>query len=71
MFSATYFLEVSARVSYRVATNGLFRDKKSSKISIFDAIITKQKRRRATKTIYVFERISEYSYLVQLHIFWK
>ena len=47
--SATYFMEVSARVSLRVATKSLFRGKKSSKITIFDNIIVKQKRKSAIK----------------------
>ena len=56
--SATYFLKISACLSLRVVTNGLFTDKKSSKISIFHAIIVKQKRRSATKAIYVFQTCS-------------
>ena len=42
MSSAAYVLEVSKRVSLKVVTTGLFRGTKSSKISIFDAIIVKQ-----------------------------
>ena len=42
MSSATYFQEVSTKASQIVVTNGLFRGKKPSKISIFDVIIVKQ-----------------------------
>ena len=38
----THFLEVGAHVSPNVTTNGSFRDKQISKISIFEAIILKQ-----------------------------
>ena len=37
--SATYLLEVSARVSLRVVTDSVYRGKKSSKICIFDVIM--------------------------------
>ena len=33
--SDTYFLEVSAHVSLKVATNDYFRDKESMKIKLF------------------------------------
>ena len=54
--SAAYFLKMNARVSLRVVTNRLFRDKKSSKIGIFHSIIVKQKRGSATKAIYIFRQ---------------
>ena len=47
--SATYFLEVGARVSLKVAAKKFFRGKKVRKFSIFKAIILKQKFRSATK----------------------
>ena len=53
-WTTTYFLEVSARVSAKVATNGSFRGKRTSKNRIFEAIIRKQKRRSTTKVIYAF-----------------
>ena len=40
--TATHFLEVCARVSSKVATNGSFRGKRISKINIFEAIILNQ-----------------------------
>ena len=46
---------MSARVSFKVATNGFFRDKRTSKINIFKVIILNQKRRNATEVIHVFE----------------
>ena len=51
-----------------ITTDGSFRDKAILRISIFDAIIVTQKRRIATKAIYVFQRILECPYIVQLHI---
>ena len=42
--------------------------KKSSKVSILDAINVKQRRSSATKAIYVFLRILESSHLFQIHI---
>ena len=41
-WTTIYFLEVCARVSPKVTTNGIFRAKQISKISIFEAIILKQ-----------------------------
>ena len=38
-WTTTYFLEVSARVSSKIATNCSFRGKRTSKISFFDAVI--------------------------------
>ena len=69
--SGTYFLEVSPRVSLRVVTNGLFRGKKSLKISIFHAIIVKKKQRSQSKKTEVSLTNLECSCLVQKCIFWK
>ena len=41
-WTTTYFLEVRAGVSLKLTTNGSFRGKQISKISIFEAIILKQ-----------------------------
>ena len=57
--STIHFLEGSTRVLLKVATNDYL--KKPLKISIYEAIILKQKRKSAT----------EGSYLVQPHIFCK
>ena len=46
--STTYFLEVSAHVSLKVATSG-FLEVKNIKNSIFDAINTKQERKSLTR----------------------
>ena len=46
---------MSARVSLKVATNGSFKGKRTSKINIFEAIILNQKWRSATEVIHVFE----------------
>ena len=48
---------MSARASLKVATNGYFKDKRNSKINIFEAIILNQKWRSATKVIHVFEMV--------------
>ena len=65
------FLEVGARVSSKVATNRSFRDKQTSKINNFDAIILNQKRRSVTEVNHVFEMVLKGLYLLQLYIFWK
>ena len=49
----TYFLEVSADVSLKGGTSGIFRGKKHTKWQ-FDAIHMKQKRRSLTKVADVF-----------------
>ena len=51
LFSPTSSLAVNTGVWVKVVTNGSFSDKQNSKkkISIFETIIVKQKRRRATK----------------------
>ena len=41
-WKTVHFLEVCARVSSKVTTNGSFRGKEISKVSIFEAIILKQ-----------------------------
>ena len=43
-WTTIYFLEVCARVLPKVTTNGSFGDNQISKISIFEAIILKQKK---------------------------
>ena len=70
-WTTTDFLEVSAHVSSKIATNGSFRDKRIKKIIIFEGIISNQKRRSTTKVIHVFEMFLEALYLLQLYIFWK
>ena len=65
-YSATYFLEVGARVSLKVATIVFFRGKNVQKFSFFKAYSLTQKRGSATKAIYVFQRILERS-----ATFWK
>ena len=41
-WTTVHFLEVCAHVSSKVTTNGSFRGKETSKVSIFEAIILKQ-----------------------------
>ena len=53
-WTATDFLEVSARVLSKIATNGCLRGKQTSKINIFGAIILNPKRGSATEVIHVF-----------------
>ena len=65
--STIHFLEGSTRVLLKVATNDYL--KKPLKISIYEAIILKQKRKSATKVIVVLVVILEVLYLVQLHFF--
>ena len=65
------FLELYARVSPKVTTNGSFRGKQISKISFSEAIILKQRRRSVTEEIYLFMLILECLCLEQLQIFWK
>ena len=50
----TYFLEVGARFSVKVATKAFLRGKKTFKNLDFCGILLKQKWRNATKTIEVF-----------------
>ena len=50
-YTATYFLEMSARFSLKVATNDLFRVKTPLKIGNSDF---KEKRWSAIKVIYAF-----------------
>ena len=50
----TYFLEVSAHPSLKVAINGSFRSKKIQKFSIFKAFFLKQKRMSTNKKIEAF-----------------
>ena len=54
-WKTTNFLKVSASVLSKVATNDLFRGKRTSKLNIFEAIILNQKRRSATEVIHVFK----------------
>ena len=70
-WTTTDLLEVSARVSSKVTTNGSFRRKRNSKINFFEAIILNQKRKRATEVIHAFKMILEGLYLLQLYIFCK
>ena len=58
-----------AHVSLKVATSGPFRCKKTSKMSIFEAITLRKN--EAVRSIEIFWKILERSNLVQLHIFWK
>ena len=51
-WTTTGFLDVSALVSSKVATNGSFRGKRISKISFFEAIILNQKWSNGKKIIY-------------------
>ena len=71
--ATTNFLEVSARVLLKVATNGSFRGKRISKINIFEAIILNQKWRSGKKIIYFFIIILEcvYHALRYIKINWK
>ena len=69
--TTTYFLEVSGRVSSKVATNGSFRGKRISKMNIFEAIILSKERRSASEVIRVFVVVLEGPHLLQLYIFWK
>ena len=61
--TTTDFLEVSARVSSKVANNGSFRGKRILKINTFEAIILNQKWRSGKKIIYFFIIILEFVYL--------
>ena len=69
--SATYFLEVGARVSLKVTAKKFFRGKRVRKFSLFKAIILKQKFKSATEKNGVPLINLALLYLVQLHIFWK
>ena len=55
--SAIYFLEVVAHLSLKVATAGSFRCKKTSKMSIFEAI--NLSKNEVVRSIYVFRKILE------------
>ena len=52
--SKTYFLEVSAHVSLKVAAEGSFRGKKIQKLSVVNTFFLKQKQGSATKSTEVF-----------------
>ena len=54
-YSTTYFLEVSACVSLKVAMKVFFRGKQIQKFIFLEAYSLKQKRENATKPIYVFQ----------------
>ena len=62
---------MNSSVSIKVVTSTFLKGKKTSKISIFEAIILKQKRRGKIKKNYIFVLILECSCLAQLQIFWK
>ena len=63
------FLEVIVHLSLKVATSGPFRCKKTSKISVFEAITLRKN--EVVRSIYVFRKILQRSNFVQLDIFWK
>ena len=67
--SATYFLELGACLSLKLATKQSFRDKKNYVNLDLQAIFLKQKRRSATKKIEVSLKNLECSCLAQKHIF--
>ena len=67
----TYFLEVSAHASLKVATKASCRSKKIKKFSIFKARFLKQKRGSTTKKSEVSVTNLASLYLVQSYIFWK
>ena len=72
-WTTTGFLGVSACVSLKVATNGLFRGERISKINIFEVIILNQKWSNGKKVIYFFIIILEFIYLAlrYIKINWK
>ena len=72
-WTTTGFLRVSACVSSKVATNGLFRGERISKINIFEVIILNQKWSNGKKVIYFFIIILEFIYLAlrYIKINWK
>ena len=67
-WTTTGFLGVSACVSSKVATNGLFRGERISKINIFEVIILNQKWSNGKKVIYFFIIILEFIYLALRYI---
>ena len=67
--SGTYFLEVSAHVSLKVATKVCLRVKKNSENLYFLVVFLKEKRKSVTKEIEVSLR--NLLYFFQLHIFLK
>lgn len=69
--SGTYLLEVSARVSLKIAYNGFFRAESTLKIAFLKILLKRKKLSVTTNTIYVFLVIFEHSYLAQLNILWK
>ena len=69
--SATYFLEVGARISLKVATKRYPRGKKSSEKLHFQVVFLKQKCKSANKKFGMFLINFTLLYLIQLHIFWK
>ena len=62
------FLEVIVHLSLKVATSGPFRCKKTSKMSVFEAITLRKN--EVVRSIYVFRKILQRSNFVQLDIFW-
>ena len=68
---ATYFLEVGARASLKLATKVFLRGKKNSENLAFQVALLKQKRRNAAKKFEMFLMNLALVNLVQLHIFWK
>ena len=69
--SNTYFLQVSAHVSLKVATKGYFRGKKNSETLDIWLVFLKEKRRSAIKKIEVSLTNLALLSLAQQHILWK
>ena len=67
--SDTYFLEVSAHVSLKVATKDSFRDNETIKIYIFRLFLQSKNGGVRSKKNRGFSDKSERSWLVQKHIF--
>ena len=70
-FSTTYYLEVGARVSLKLATKGFLRRKKTIENLAFQVVFLKQKRMNATKKFEMFLINFVSVNLVQLNIFRK
>ena len=69
-FSTTYFLEVGARVSLKLATKGFLRVKKLWKLSYWGCFFKTKTEECNQKVWDAFDQIGSVN-LVQLHIFCK
>ena len=71
-YTFLYFSEICARLWLKIALQGSFGGKKKNYENLdFQATFLKQKRKSATKKVYLSLINLSLAYIVQLHISWK